>query len=70
MSYATFEGEIPKGQYGAGRVEVTDSGEGEPRVLSPELRTPSGRGLRIVDQVSDTWGVTSRSKGRESNTAP
>lgn len=26
LSYATFEGEIPKGQYGAGSVEVWDSG--------------------------------------------
>src|SRR3954447_22066570 len=26
LSYATFEGEIPKGQYGAGQVEVWDKG--------------------------------------------
>ncbi|MGY0560387.1 DNA ligase D [Luteimonas sp. A277] len=34
LDYATFEGEIPKGQYGAGRVEIFDSGtwvaEGDP----------------------------------------
>jgi bifunctional non-homologous end joining protein LigD len=30
LSYASFEGVIPKGQYGAGTVEVWDRGEWEP----------------------------------------
>ena len=27
LDYADFEGEIPQGEYGAGRVEIWDSGE-------------------------------------------
>lgn len=30
LSYASFEGEIPKGEYGAGQVELWDSGTWEP----------------------------------------
>ena len=30
LDYATFEGEIPKGNYGAGKVSIWDSGEWEP----------------------------------------
>jgi serine/threonine-protein kinase RsbW len=48
------------------RVEVTDGGEGHPAVLSPEPSEPSGRGLRIVDSLSDTWGVTP--SGRQGKT--
>jgi anti-sigma regulatory factor (Ser/Thr protein kinase) len=39
------------------RVEVTDDGSGEPTVLSPSPTQTSGRGLRIVEQLSDEWGV-------------
>jgi anti-sigma regulatory factor (Ser/Thr protein kinase) len=46
------------------RVEVSD--------LSPELplvggylpRMPSGRGLRIVDELADEWGVEQRPEGK------
>lgn len=33
LSYASFEGEIPEGLYGAGRVEIWDSGTYEPEEL-------------------------------------
>ncbi|HEX3691582.1 MAG TPA: ATP-binding protein [Solirubrobacteraceae bacterium] len=39
------------------RVEVTDSGLGTPTMRSPGPDEPSGRGLQIVDMLSDTWGV-------------
>src|SRR6202012_1361029 len=39
------------------RVEVTDSGTGTPTMRSPGPDEPSGRGLQIVDMLSDSWGV-------------
>ena len=36
------------------RVEVADHGGGTPTVRSPE---PSGRGLLLVRELSDEWGV-------------
>jgi serine/threonine-protein kinase RsbW len=39
------------------RIEVTDSGSGTPTMRSPAPTEPSGRGLQIVDMLSDQWGV-------------
>jgi anti-sigma regulatory factor (Ser/Thr protein kinase) len=39
------------------RVEVTDSGSGTPTMRSPGPDEPSGRGLQIVDMLSESWGV-------------
>lgn len=39
------------------RVEVTDSGGGRPTMRSPGPDEPSGRGLQIVDMLSEHWGV-------------
>ncbi len=39
------------------RVEVTDSGSGVPTMRSPGPNEPSGRGLQIVDMLSDEWGI-------------
>ena len=46
---------------GSVRVEVSDGGDGRPAVQSPEPSEPSGRGLRIVESLSDAWGVTAAS---------
>jgi anti-sigma regulatory factor (Ser/Thr protein kinase) len=46
------------------RVEVRDTGRGRPTVLSPSPRDPYGRGLRIVEAMSDTWGVTPAGSGK------
>jgi anti-sigma regulatory factor (Ser/Thr protein kinase) len=46
------------------RVEVTDNGSGQPHVLSPAPSEPSGRGLRIVETLSGSWGVTSHAGGK------
>jgi anti-sigma regulatory factor (Ser/Thr protein kinase) len=39
------------------RVEVTDSGSGTPTMRAPGPNDPSGRGLQIVDMLSDEWGI-------------
>jgi anti-sigma regulatory factor (Ser/Thr protein kinase) len=39
------------------RIEVTDSGSGVPMMRSPGPNDPSGRGLQIVDMLSDEWGI-------------
>jgi len=39
------------------RVEVSDAGRGRPTLRSPTSREPSGRGLRIVQALSNAWGV-------------
>jgi anti-sigma regulatory factor (Ser/Thr protein kinase) len=46
------------------RVEVRDAGGGKPRLLSPSPREPAGRGLRIVEAMSDDWGVIPDSGGK------
>jgi anti-sigma regulatory factor (Ser/Thr protein kinase) len=39
------------------RFAVTDGGHEEPQMKSPEPHEPSGRGLRIVNQLADDWGI-------------
>jgi len=36
---------------------VTDSGGGFPIVRAPDTTEPSGRGLRIVQELSDAFGI-------------
>jgi hypothetical protein len=43
------------------RVEATDGAGGTPTMRSPEPTDPSGRGLKIIDMLSETWGVEHRS---------
>jgi len=45
------------------RVEVSDTGPGRPELLTPGSRQRTGRGLRIVEALSDGWGVTARDNG-------
>jgi hypothetical protein len=40
------------------RVEVHDAGDGSPVLRSPSSNEPHGRGLRIVDELSDEWGAS------------
>ncbi|GAA2975534.1 hypothetical protein Sfulv_26130 [Streptomyces fulvorobeus] len=44
------------------RVEVHDSGGGEPEVREPEGE--SGRGLLLVSEIADRWGVGGRDPGK------
>jgi anti-sigma regulatory factor (Ser/Thr protein kinase) len=39
------------------RVEVSDEGEGTPTMQEPDTASLSGRGLRLVDTLSEAWGV-------------
>jgi anti-sigma regulatory factor (Ser/Thr protein kinase) len=39
------------------RVAVTDAGPGKPVMRAPMATDPTGRGLRIVERLSDSWGV-------------
>lgn len=39
-------------------VSITDRGNGMPVVQSPASSDPHGRGLRIVEILSDDWGIT------------
>lgn len=39
------------------RIEVTDSAGGSPRMRRPDITDPTGRGLQIVDLLSEAWGV-------------
>lgn len=37
------------------RIEVADSGPGQPRIITPD--NDGGRGLRLVDRLASRWGV-------------
>jgi anti-sigma regulatory factor (Ser/Thr protein kinase) len=50
------------------RVEVTDAGGGHPEIQPlPPASSPHGRGLFIVDQLSDEWGVLPALDGSETS---
>jgi anti-sigma regulatory factor (Ser/Thr protein kinase) len=46
------------------RIEVSDAGRGRPTLLQPDVRALTGRGLRIVDAMSDAWGVVANTPGK------
>jgi anti-sigma regulatory factor (Ser/Thr protein kinase) len=46
------------------RVEVSDHGRGQPVLRSPTPREQSGRGLRIVQELSDAWGTIPSPNGK------
>jgi anti-sigma regulatory factor (Ser/Thr protein kinase) len=52
LMVANVDGEI--------RVEVTDRAGGEPRMRRAGPDDPTGRGLQIVNLLSDAWGVEHR----------
>jgi anti-sigma regulatory factor (Ser/Thr protein kinase) len=41
------------------RISVTDQGSGRPERQSPNSSEPHGRGLQIVEALSDDWGTSS-----------
>ncbi len=46
------------------RVEVADLGGGEPELQMPSVSEPHGRGLQIVRELSDEWGIIDRDDDR------
>jgi anti-sigma regulatory factor (Ser/Thr protein kinase) len=46
------------------RVEVSDHGQGQPVLRSPTPREQSGRGLRIVQELAEDWGITPSPNGK------
>jgi anti-sigma regulatory factor (Ser/Thr protein kinase) len=46
------------------RIEVRDTGQGRPVPRSPTPRERTGRGLRIVVAMSDSWGIDPSSPGK------
>jgi anti-sigma regulatory factor (Ser/Thr protein kinase) len=46
------------------RLEVSDNGSVLPRVKHPDITTAGGRGLLLVESVSDNWGVTPSTSGK------
>jgi anti-sigma regulatory factor (Ser/Thr protein kinase) len=46
------------------RVEVSDQGEGRPVLRPTDPTSVSGRGLRAIDILSDSWGVDTRPDSR------
>jgi anti-sigma regulatory factor (Ser/Thr protein kinase) len=45
-------------------VRVTDCGDGQPSMRLPGPDEPTGRGILIVDALSDTWGTDVDPGGR------
>jgi hypothetical protein len=45
-------------------VEVHDSGGGVPAVPQPGAGEPGGRGLLLLAELADKWGVGGRSPGK------
>jgi anti-sigma regulatory factor (Ser/Thr protein kinase) len=46
------------------RVEVRDTGPGRPEPRSPTPSERTGRGLRIVEAMSETWGIELSPSGK------
>jgi anti-sigma regulatory factor (Ser/Thr protein kinase) len=64
VRHAHTDFELAIESHGQIRVEVHDSGPGEPRLLSPARGALTGRGLQIVDTLADEWGVTALEDGK------
>jgi anti-sigma regulatory factor (Ser/Thr protein kinase) len=46
------------------RIEVRDSGRGGPVLGPPVTNEQSGRGLRIVQDMSEAWGIVPSRRGK------
>ena len=64
VQHARTDFELAIHSQGQIRVEVRDTDQGRPMLRSPMPEEPSGRGLRIVEAMSDTWGIIPSSNGK------
>ncbi len=64
VQHARTDFELAIHSHGAIRVEVRDADRSRPTLRSPTPKQPSGRGLRIVEAMSDSWGVIPSSSGK------
>jgi serine/threonine-protein kinase RsbW len=64
VRHARTDFELTIQAHGDIRIEVRDTGAGQPTLLSPTPQDPTGRGLRIVESMSDAWGVTKGAGGK------
>jgi anti-sigma regulatory factor (Ser/Thr protein kinase) len=57
---------LPLPYDGGVRVEVHDSGDGVPAIPQADVREPGegGRGLLLVSELADKWGVGERNPGK------
>jgi anti-sigma regulatory factor (Ser/Thr protein kinase) len=62
-SHSDFEVSIDVDDRSA-RVQVTDEGPGVPRLRRPRKDAISGRGLLVVQALSDDWGVVRGDHGK------
>jgi len=46
------------------RVEVSDDAETQPAPRAPGPGSTGGRGMRLIDEVSQRWGVRQRTGGK------
>ncbi|GHF94020.1 MULTISPECIES: ATP-binding protein [Amycolatopsis] len=46
------------------RIEVDDGSRDRPVVATPSLDRPGGRGMQIVEKLSDAWGVLEHPVGK------
>ncbi|WP_190168736.1 ATP-binding protein [Streptomyces mirabilis] len=46
------------------KVEVLDSGDGDPEVREPDVEGCGGRGLYLVRELADEFGVIDHSLGK------
>ncbi len=65
---APFDVILERVSNGVIRVEVRDFGHGSPRLCVGSTEAQGGRGLRIVELLSQSWGVENRPGGRGKTT--
>lgn len=65
---ASFDVILERVSDGMVRVEVRDFGRGTPRLCAGSPEAESGRGLRIVELLAQSWGVEDRPGGRGKTT--